>query len=98
MGIKNALENRVRCWLPEELRILSHRQTRSHKTPIAGIRFGILLLVSSFAGSFLVVLDSFLGLFSGVGLYVFVAMFVVWIAVAIIIVMLRYSKKRSIKT
>ena len=99
INLKKHLKYCIQGWLPEELSISSHQQTSSHKAPIAGVRFGILLLILGFAGGFLGVLDAALGLglFSGVGLYVSVILLVVCIAIAAITAISRYNKKRSAK-
>ena len=100
MTNKKEIEQQTRGWIPEELRISSHQQTKNPKNPVAGVRFGILIFALGFAGAFLGGLDTALGLglFSGFGLYVFFMLLVVCITVVAITKILSHNKKRSAKT
>jgi hypothetical protein len=94
MDTLKALENHLRGWLPQELNVSSQQQQSPPKTPVANVRFGILLIILSFAGSFLCSLDRALGLgiFSGFVLYVFVVLLIVCISVAVVVAVLRRKK------
>jgi hypothetical protein len=100
MGRKRLFGSWFRGWVPKELKISSHQQTKNPKNPVVGVPFGILILVLGFAGAFLGVLDTALGLglFSGLGLYVFVIFLVVCITVVAITKILSHNRKRSAKT
>jgi hypothetical protein len=99
MKTKRNIEQQARGWVPEELRI-SCQQTKKPKISAFGVRVGILIFVTGFAGSLLGSLNAALGwgILSGIGLYVFVVLLVVCIAVAAVVAVLRHNKKRSAKT
>ena len=98
MKTKRNIEQQARGWVPEELRI-SYQQTKKPKISTFRVRVGILIFIMGFAGSLLGSLNSASGwgLFSGIGLYVFVILLIVCYAVATVTVILRYSKERSAK-
>ncbi|MCW4017418.1 MAG: hypothetical protein NWF00_01835 [Candidatus Bathyarchaeota archaeon] len=100
MGTLKSLQNRIHGWLPKEPNVAIQKQTNSHKPPITGVQLGIIMVMLGFAGSFLGALDATLGLglFSGLGVYISIALLIVCIAVAAVTTILRHNKKRNAKT
>jgi hypothetical protein len=94
MNTLKDLENRLRGWVPKEPSIPSYQKKTSTRVPVANVRFGILLIILSSAGSFLCSLDRALGLgiFSDFVLYVFVVLLIVCISVAVVVAVLRRKK------
>jgi len=93
LSIVFGLGSFIRGWLPKELNVSSQQQSPP-TIRVANVRFGILLIILSFAGSFLCSLDRALGLgiFTDFVLYVFVVLLIVCISVAVVVAVLRRQK------
>jgi hypothetical protein len=70
LNIKKRLENRIRGWLPKEPHSSGYQQITNHKSPRIRRQIGIVAFIMGFAGGLLGAFGISLGLFSGLGMYV----------------------------
>jgi MFS family permease len=83
----------IRGWVPKEPNVLSHQRTSSHKTPKIGVQIGIVAFIMGFAGALLGAFGVSLGLFSGLGMFVWPIL--IGIALAMVAAVIVIRKKNN---
>jgi hypothetical protein len=70
MRVKNQLRRRIRGWLPKEPYSSDYQRITNHKSPRIRRQIGIVAFIMGLAGGLLGAFGVSLGLFSGLGVYV----------------------------
>ena len=91
------LENRIRDWLPKEPRSPSYQRITNHKSPRIGIQIGIVTFIMGCAGGLLGALGSYLGLTSGLGLYVWSIIIGIVLGIVAAAIVIRKKKNEEQK-
>jgi hypothetical protein len=90
---KKYLEKRIHGWLPKEPHSSGSQRITNHKSPRIRLQIGIVAFVMGFAGGLLGAFGVSLGLFSGLGVYVWpILIGIAWATVAATIVI---QKKKN---
>jgi F0F1-type ATP synthase assembly protein I len=95
MNPKKYLETRIRGWLPKEQNLPTFQRTMNHETWSAHKWFAVLIVSGTFVGALLGALGYFLGLTSGIGLYVWSMIVGIVIGISVAVVAVRKKRKEE---
>jgi ABC-type antimicrobial peptide transport system permease subunit len=92
------LENRIRGWLPKEPHSSGYQRTTNHKSPRIRRQIGIMAFIMGFAGGLLGAFGVSLGLFSGLGVYVWPILIGIALAMVAAVIVIRKKNTSEVKT
>jgi hypothetical protein len=96
MNLKN-MKNRIRGWLPKEPHSSGYQRITNHKSPRIRCQIGIVAFIMGFAGGLLGAFGVSLGLFSGLGVYVWPILIGVVLAMVAAVIVIRKKNNEEQK-